>query len=96
MLDIIQSNTAASYIANQYGPPIPLGDYDANLKLGLARKNMRLALELAEVVGAGLLLCELTTDICRQVCETYGDDANHLMAIWILEEANGLYLRSPS
>ena len=94
MLDIIQNSTAASYIANQYGPPILNGDYDANFKLGLAHKDMRLGLELAEAVGTGLPLCELTTDIYRQACEAYGDDANHLMAVRLLEEANDLFLRS--
>ena len=76
MLGIIQNSTAASYIANQYGPPILNGDYDANSKLGLAHKDMRAALGLAEVVGTGLPLCELTTNIYRQACEAYGDDAN--------------------
>ena len=56
-------------------------------------KDMGLVLELAESLDTELPLCELTTKTYREACEAYGNDANHLMAVRLLEEANDQLLR---
>ena len=94
MLDIIQNSTGKSYVADRYGPPILDGDYDASFTVGLAHKDMKLAMEMANNLGIKLPLCEMTTDTYARAIEVYGFDANHLKAVRLLEEENETFLRS--
>jgi len=94
MLDIIQNSTGNSYVANRYGPPILNGDYDPSFTLGLAHKDMKLAVEMAASLGIRLPLCELTTDTYARALDTYGFEANHLRAVRLLEEDNNTFLQA--
>ncbi len=94
MLSIIQNSTGRSYVADRYGPPILNGDYDPSFTLGLALKDMKLALELAQTLDIELPMCELVTDTYQQACDAFGLDANHLMAVRLLEQDCDTYLRS--
>lgn len=94
MLNIIQNSTGRSYVADRYGPPILNGDYDPSFALGLALKDMRLAMELADTLGIKLPMSELVTDIYQQACEHYGTEANHLSAVRLLEESSATPLRA--
>ncbi len=94
MLSIIQNSTGRSYVADRYGPPILNGDYDPSFTLGLALKDMKLALELAQTLEIKLPMCDMVTDIYQQACDAFGLDANHLMAVRILEEHCDTYLRA--
>ena len=85
MLDIIQHSTGRSYVADRYGPELLNGGYDDTFDLGLAAKDLRLALGLAEQVGANL---SFTTDVARlyDAAEAeFGFDAPHLMAMQLIE-----------
>lgn len=93
MLSIIQNSTGKSYVADRYGPPILQGDYDPSFTLGLALKDMRLAMEMAEDLDIHLPMCRLTTETYMQAVEQYGFDANHLKAVRLLEEKNDLFLQ---
>jgi len=93
MLNIVQNSTGRSYVADRYGPCILDGDYDPSFELGLALKDMRLAMELAETLGIELPMSSLVTDTYSKAVETYGADANHVIAVRILEEANDTYLQ---
>ena len=94
MLNIIQNSTGRSYVADRYGPPILSGDYDPSFALGLAHKDMHLAMELADTLGLELPMCDLVEKTYKQATEQYGGDANHLMAVRLLEEASNLDLRA--
>ncbi|MER9793294.1 NAD(P)-dependent oxidoreductase [Mesorhizobium sp. M0213] len=94
MLGIIQDSTGASYVANRYGPAILDGSYDPGFALGLAHKDMALTLELAGSVGAELPMCEQVEAVYKKAVDKYGFDQNHLMAVKLLEEQNGTFLRS--
>jgi len=94
MLSIIQNSTGRSYVADRYGPPILNGDYDPSFALGLALKDMRLAMELADTLGITLPMSALVTDTYAQAVEAYGAEANHLIAVKLLEEASGTPLRA--
>lgn len=94
MLSIIQNSTGTSYVADRYGPSLLDGTYDPGFALGLAHKDMRLTLELAQSVSAHLPLCTQVEDLYGRAVETFGPDQNHLMALRLLEEANGQYLRN--
>ena len=70
------------------------GSYDPGFALGLAHKDMRLTLELAGSVGASLPMCEQVEALYGRASEAFGPEQNHLMALRLLEEANGQYLRN--
>lgn len=94
MLGIIQGSTGASYVADRYGPAILDGSYDPGFALGLAHKDMALTLELAGSVGATLPMCEQVESVYKKAVDKYGFNQNHLMAVKVLEEQNGTFLRS--
>lgn len=93
MLEIIQNSTGRSYVADRYGPPILNGDYDPSFALGLALKDMRLAMELADTLGIILPMSQLVTDTYQAACDQYGKEANHLIVVKLLEDASGTPLR---
>lgn len=93
MLGIIQNSTGRSYVADRYGPPILEGSYDPGFTLGLAHKDMKLTLELAESVDATLPMCQQVESIYAKAVSEYGLDQNHLMAVKLLEEQNNTFLR---
>ncbi len=94
MLSIIQSSTGKSYVADRYGPPILQGDYDPSFTVGLALKDMHLAMEMAKELDIQLPMCQLTTETYARAVEQYGFDANHLKAVRLLEEKNQLFLQT--
>lgn len=92
MLDIIQHSTGRSYVADRYGPELLNGGYDDTFDLGLAAKDLRLALGLADQVGANL---SFTTDVARlydAAEHEFGFDAPHLTAMQMIERTNELHL----
>ena len=93
MLEIIRNSTGKSYVADRYGPPILAGDYDPSFTVGLAHKDMNLAMEMAENLNIELPMCDMTTKTYAQAIDAYGFDANHLKAVRLLEEKNETYLR---
>jgi 3-hydroxyisobutyrate dehydrogenase-like beta-hydroxyacid dehydrogenase len=94
MLNIIQNSTGRSYVADRYGPCMLNGDYDPSFALGLALKDMRLAMELADTLGIELPMSSLVTEIYAKACDHHGKDANHLIAVRLLEEASGTYFQA--
>lgn len=92
MLDIIQHSTGRSYVADRYGPELLNGGYDHTFDLGLAAKDLRLALGLAEQVGATL---PFTADVGRLYDDAeaeFGFGAPHLIAMQRIERDNELTL----
>lgn len=92
MLDIIRSSTGRSYVADQYGPEILNGRYDDTFDLGLAAKDLRLAMELAQTVGARLDFTQAVTDLYAKAESSFGFSAPHLMAMQSIERHNELIL----
>ena len=93
MLSIIQNSTGKSYVADRYGPPILNGDYDPSFTVGLAHKDMKLAMDMAEDLGISLPMCGLTKETYARAVDRYGFDANHLKAVRLLEEENEAFLQ---
>ena len=94
MLNIIQNSTGRSYVADRYGPCILDGDYDPSFELGLALKDMRLAMEMAETLEIELPMSSMVTDTYAKAVDKYGADANHVIAVRLLEEANDTFLQT--
>ncbi|MEJ2177635.1 MAG: NAD(P)-dependent oxidoreductase [Gammaproteobacteria bacterium] len=93
MLSIIQNSTGKSYVADRYGPPILNGDYDPSFTVGLAHKDMKLAMDMADDLGIVLPMCDLTTNTYKRAVDRYGFGANHLKAVRLLEEQNDTFLQ---
>ena len=96
MLSIIQNSTGQSYVANRYGPPVLVGDYDPSFTVGLAHKDLWLAREMADNLGIRLPMCELTTETYARAVAEFGFDANHLKAVRLLEQDNNTFLQIQS
>jgi len=94
MLNIIQNSTGRSYVADRYGPNILAGDYDPSFELGLALKDMRLAMEMADTLGIELPMSAMVTDTYAKAVKKYGADANHVIAVKLLEEKNDTFLQA--
>lgn len=94
MLDIIRNSTGRSYVADRYGPCILNGDYDPSFSLGLALKDLRLAMELARKLKIDLPMSDFVTTTYARAAERFGNDAHHLMAVKLLEDACETPLRS--
>ncbi len=92
MLDIIRHSTGRSYVADRYGPEIIDGGYDPTFDLTLAAKDLRLAMHLADDVGATIPFAGSVRDFYDAAEATFGPHAPHLMAVRSIEDANGLIL----
>jgi 3-hydroxyisobutyrate dehydrogenase-like beta-hydroxyacid dehydrogenase len=92
MLDIVRNSTGRSYVADRYGPELLNGGYDDTFDLGLAAKDLRLALELAENVGATLPFTAGVSNLYAAAEATFGFEAPHLMAMQAIERDNDLIL----
>lgn len=93
MLSIIQHSTGKSYVADRYGPAILSGDYDPSFTVGLAHKDMKLAMDMAENLGIELPMCELAATTYERAIHHFGFDANHLKVVRLLEEDNDTFLQ---
>ncbi len=92
MLDLIRHSAGQSYCADIYGPEILAGTYDASFPMSHAAKDMRLARELAEEVGAELPMIESICKLYAEAETTYGATAPHLCAAHLREQANNAVL----
>ena len=92
MLDIVQHSTGRSYVADRYGPELLNGGYDDTFDLGLASKDLRLALQLAELVGAELPFTRDVSTLYERAEAEFGFSAPHLVAMQCIERDNGLIL----
>ncbi len=92
MLDIVQHSTGRSYVADRYGPELLNGGYDNTFDLGLAVKDLCLALGLAEQVGARLPFTAEVGRLYDAAEAEFGYGAPHLMAMQRIEHDNELIL----
>ena len=92
MLDIIQHSTGRSYVAERYGPEILNGGYDDTFDLGLAVKDLRLAMSLAASADVSLPFTGDVLALYARAEETFGFDAPHLIAMQMIEQDNDLIL----
>ena len=88
MLEMIRGSAGGSYVADAYGPEIVAGTYDPTFPLSLAAKDMRLAMEMAEHVGADLPIMGAVADTYAVAEATFGSTAPHLLAAQLTETAN--------
>ncbi len=92
MLDIVRNSTGRSYVADRYGPELLNGGYDDTFDLGLASKDLRLAMGLAADVGADLAFTASVSQFYEAAEAEFGFGAPHLMAMRSIENRNDLVL----
>lgn len=88
MLDVIVNSAGTSYSATAYGPEILAGTYDASFPLSHAAKDLRLAMELAESVGAELPFTASVAELYDRAEVEYGSTAAHCLAAQLIERQN--------
>jgi len=88
MLAMIQGSAGGSYVADSYGPEIVAGTYDPTFPLSHAAKDMRLAMEMADHVGAELPFMAAVAETYAAAEATFGSGAPHLLAAQLTESAN--------
>jgi len=88
MLALIQGSAGGSYVADSYGPEIVAGTYDPTFPLSHAAKDMRLAMEMADHLGAELPFMAAVAEAYAAAESTYGSAAPHLLAAQLTEPAN--------
>ncbi len=96
MLEVIQHSAGASYCADAYGPEILAGTFDASFPLRHALKDLRLAVSLADAVGADLPFMNRVADLYANAVDTFGPDEGHCRAAEMIEARNDVYLRQPA
>jgi 3-hydroxyisobutyrate dehydrogenase len=92
MLNLIQNSAGRSYVADNYGPEILAGTYDASFPISHAAKDMRLAMELAKSVEAKLPFMARVAELYSETEARYGPTAAHLLAAQLIEQENGVAL----
>lgn len=92
MLELIQYSAGRSYCADVYGPEIVQGSYDRSFPLGHAAKDLRLAMELAEDLGADLPFTGQVAHLYAEAEVHFGPSSPHCLAARVLESRNGLSL----
>ncbi len=92
MLELIQNSAGSSYVAETYGPEILTGTYDASFPIGHAAKDMRLAMSLANSVGADLANMARVAELYERAEATFGAAAPHLLVAQMIEQQNSLIL----
>ncbi len=96
MLEIIQRSAGRSYVADVYGPEIVAGTYDRSFSIQLAAKDMRLAMEMADSVGADLPFMARVAERYETALRIYGENAPHLLAAALTESDNQLTFSEPN
>ena len=91
MTEIIQRSAGSSYVADIYGPEIVAGTYDPTFSIQLAAKDLRLAMEMDETVGADLPFMARVAERYAHAEAHYGPAAPHLLAARLTEIANDSY-----
>ncbi len=71
------------------------GDYDESFSLALACKDLGLAVDMGGDLGVPVEVSALVEQIHRRALRTYGDDGGEMLAIKLLEDLTGTYLRRP-
>lgn len=92
MLDLIQNSAGTSYCATAYGPEILAGTYDESFPISHAAKDMRLAMEMAETLGADLPFTARVAELYAETEAEFGPDAAHCLAAQLIERRNDLIL----
>ena len=90
--EAIKVSYADSFVARVDGPTIFSGDYGQSWSIGLACKDLQLALALARETGLQLEFTELAERLFTSARERYGDMAGCLHVVRQLEEQSGVSL----
>lgn len=92
MLDVIINSAGTSYSATAYGPEILAGSYDASFPLSHAAKDLRLAMQLAETMGADLPFTQRVAELYDRAENEFGARAAHCLAARLIEVENDCIL----
>ena len=93
--EVIAASSGTSFVHETEGQVILNGSYDIGFTLGLALKDLGLALALGRETGVPLALAELTEETFVHARDAYGGEAWSPVVVKLLEDALGEELRAP-
>ena len=93
--EVIAASSGTSFVHETEGQVILNGSYDIGFTLGLALKDLGLALALGRETGVPLALAELTEETFVQARDAYGGEAWSPLVVKLLEDVLGEELRAP-
>ncbi len=71
------------------------GDYDEGFTLDLVTKDLGLAIDLGRETGTPMEVSALVEQLHRRARAVYGDRGGEMLAVKLVEDATGTYLRLP-
>jgi len=69
------------------------GDYDESFSLALVCKDLGLAVDMGRDLGVPIEVSAIVEQIHRRALRAYGDDGGEMLAVKLLEDLTGTYLR---
>lgn len=89
------SPAASNVIERDLDRLFAAGDYDEGFTLDLVTKDLALAIDLGRETGTPLEVSALVEQLHRRARAVYGDRGGELLAVKLVEDATGTYLRLP-
>lgn len=94
LLEAIQHSYAGSFVADVDAPRVLDGNYDSSFGIGLALKDMSLTHALGKELDVPLVFGSLATEVLERTREKYGEEADTLEAVKLIEEEIGERLQA--
>lgn len=94
LVDAIQASYGGSFVAEADTPKILEGRYNTTFPILHACKDMSLTMQMAEAAGVPLPLARFVQDVMEKSRERYGDDADCLSTVRMIEEDARIPLRA--
>ena len=92
---LLASPAASNFLERDVLSILERGDYDDSFALGLACKDLGLAVDLARQTGVPAEVSALVEQIYRRARAQYGDDGGEMLPIKLLEDLTSTPLRLP-
>ncbi|MFO0997094.1 MAG: NAD(P)-dependent oxidoreductase [Alphaproteobacteria bacterium] len=93
LTEAINSSYGGSFVSEVDAPKIFDGSYNTTFSIALACKDMRLTLDLGKTLGLPLDLARFVGAWMERARKDYGDGADCLASVQLLEKTTGVSLR---
>jgi 3-hydroxyisobutyrate dehydrogenase len=90
---LLASPAASNFLENDVLSVLDNGDYDESFALGLACKDLGLAVDLAGQVGVPVEVSAVVEQIYRRARAQYGDDGGEMLPVKLYEDLTRAQLR---
>ncbi len=92
---LVASPASSNVIERDLDGLFAAGDYDEGFTLDLVTKDLGLAIDLGRQTGTPMEVSALVEQLHRRARAIYGDGGGEMLAVKLVEDATGTYLRVP-